>query len=175
MPVALSGGIGVCRNIQRTAAGKFNCAKRAGDAAQLCSLRTGFHSTARPPSTRVMALTGQTTAQGASFTVVTELRRRFFFIQHHSPGAALIAGRAGDASLNRRPHKCGSRYRDVEVSNYKTILQAFLQVIVIFDENMPMKCHFRHSSTRPSPNRRNACKTGKASAHAAGLCPYQLA
>ncbi|OJS24086.1 hypothetical protein BK396_18610 [Escherichia coli] len=83
----------------------------------------------------------------------------------------MIAGRAGDASLNRRPHKCGSRYRAWS-QQLQNDSPGIPQVIVIFDENMPMKCHFRHSSTRPSPNRRNACKTSKASAHAAGLCPF---
>lgn len=76
-------GIGVCRNIQRTAAGKFNCAKRAGDAAQLAAYAQAFIQLHGP----IDAGDGVNRADhraGCIFTVVTELRRRFFFIQHHS-------------------------------------------------------------------------------------------
>ncbi|TGB58544.1 hypothetical protein CRG95_16645 [Escherichia sp. E4208] len=73
--------------------------------------------------------------------------------------------------MNRRPHRCGSRYRAWS-QQLQNDSPGIPQVIVIFDENMPMKCHFRHSSTRPSPNRHDACKPDKASAHAAELCPF---
>lgn len=64
MPVALS-GIGICRNIQRTAAGKFNCAKRAGDAAQLAAYAQAFIQL-HGPINAGDGVNWQTTAQGAS-------------------------------------------------------------------------------------------------------------
>ncbi len=158
MPVALSGYWRLqeypadgCRKIQLRQTGR-RCRT-------VCSLRTDFIQLHGP----INAGDGVNRADhraGCIFTVVTELRRRFFHSASLS-GAALIAGRAGDASLNRRPHKCGSRYRAWS-QQLQNDSPGIPQVIVIFDENMPMKCHFRHSSTRPSPDRRNACKTGKA-------------
>lgn len=78
MPVALS-GIGVCRNIQRTAAGKFNCAKRAGDTTQFAAYAQTFiqlHSTINTSD----GVNRADHRAGCIFTVMTELRRRFFFI-----------------------------------------------------------------------------------------------
>ncbi len=154
-------GIGICRNIQRTAAGKFNCAKRAGDAAQLAAYAQAFIQLHDP----INAGDGVNRADhraGCIFTVVTELRRRFLFHLASLSGAALIAGRAGDASLNRRPHKCGSRYRAWS-QQLQNDSPGIPQVIVIFDENMPMKmCIFdTHRHAHPQTGVTPA-KTGKA-------------
>lgn len=162
-------GIGVCRNIQRTAAGKFNCAKRAGDATQFAAYAQAFiqlHGTINTSD----GVNRADRCAGCIFTVVTELRRRFFSFS--------ITLRRG---IDCRP--CWRCVSEQVASQVWQPIQSVESAITKrftrhssgdchFDENMPMKCHFRHSSTRPSPNRRNACKTGKASAHAAGLCPF---
>lgn len=43
-------------------------------------------------------------------------------------------------------------------------------MIVIFDENMSMKCYFRYLSIRLFLNRRNVCKTGKVLVYVVGFC-----
>lgn len=71
--------------------------------------RLSFSCTA--PSTRLIALTGQTVAQGASSHWWQSCGADSFHLASLS-GAALTAGHAGDVSLSRRLHRCGSRYKE---------------------------------------------------------------
>ncbi|KWZ98443.1 hypothetical protein HMPREF0208_03725 [Citrobacter koseri] len=52
--------------------------------------------------------------------------------------------------MNRLLHRCGSQYRAWS-QQLQNDSPGIPQVIVIFDENMSEKCHFRHLSTFPSP------------------------
>lgn len=100
--------------------------------------RLSFSCTA--PSTRLMALTGHTVAQGASSHWWQSCGADSFHLTSLS-GAALTAGHAGDESLSRRLHRCGSQYKEWS-QQLQNDSPGIPQVIVIFDENMSAKCHF---------------------------------
>ena len=74
-------GVGIRRNMQRTAAGKFNRTERAGYAAQLAAHAQAFVQLYRAVNAGDGIDRTNARARGV-FTVVTELRGRLFLITH---------------------------------------------------------------------------------------------
>ncbi len=137
--------VSVGGNIQRAAAGEFNRAERAGDAAQFAAHAQAFIELYRA----VNASNGvDRTHRGARrvFTVVAHLRRRLFFITHDQQARhtlqAILAVRLGTGGFAG----CGSRYRrwNQQLQNGSP---GHPRVKVTFDEIRPRRCRFRHLST----------------------------
>jgi hypothetical protein len=110
--------------MQRTAAGKFNGAERAGNAAQFAAYAQAFVQLDRA----IDALDGINRADGGAggiFTVVAHLRRRFFFITHH------LQPRHGLQAVLAMRFRAGgfagaAADTDSGVSNYKTVHRVIL-------------------------------------------------
>lgn len=117
-------GIGIRRDIQRAAAGKFNGAERAGNAAQFAAYAQALVELDRA----IDALDGVNRADGGAgsiFTVVAHLRCRFFFITHHlQPRHSLQAVLA--MRLRASGFAGAAADTDSGVSNYKTVHRVIL-------------------------------------------------
>ena len=117
-------GIGIGRNIQRTAAGKFDRAKRAGDAAQFAAYAQALVEL----DSAIDALDGVNrtdSGAGGVFAVVAHLRCRFFFITHHlQPRHSLQAVLA--MRLRAGGFAGAAADTDSGVSNYKTVHRVIL-------------------------------------------------
>jgi hypothetical protein len=110
--------------MQRTAAGKFNRAERAGNAAQLAAYAQAFVQLDRAINAGD-GIHRTDTRAGGIFTVVAELRGRLFFITHD------VQARHGlqpmQAMRFRTRRLTGSTANtDRRVSNYKTVHRVIL-------------------------------------------------
>ena len=117
-------GAGGAGNIQRTAAGKFDRAKRAGDAAQFAAYAQALVEL----DSAIDALDGVNrtdSGAGGVFAVVAHLRCRFFFITHHlQPRHRLQAMLA--MRLRAGGFAGAAADTDSGVSNYKTVHRVIL-------------------------------------------------
>jgi hypothetical protein len=110
--------------MQRTAAGKFNRAERAGNAAQLAAYAQAFVQL----DSAINAGDGihrADTRAGGVFTVVAELRGRLFFITHD------VQARHGlqpmqEMRFRARRLTGSTANTDRRVSNYKTVHRVIL-------------------------------------------------